>query len=241
MSFVLFWWIFFLSKRIFVFKEQNLLLNFKSLCHRLAPLLWYYCWLRVLQPSGPLLLDVSSWFSARCFYRSHFLFSPYYAKLCTKLWVIHAPLMHSLQWLAIWSSIKIGQIKKAFYQVWFSSRDAECLLSVFMDTAGTWYLWGEGWEFEAIQVDNDGELLSSVIFNGELSTGNLCCSFMCWVAVQVCQQTFHIWIFCCWTWLPTHCAHHRSAALPTACPAITCVGVSPQLNESQNKSLSQFR
>lgn len=30
---------FFLSKRIFVFKEQNLLLNFKSLCHRLAPLL----------------------------------------------------------------------------------------------------------------------------------------------------------------------------------------------------------
>lgn len=126
---------------------------------------------------------------------------------CTKLWVVHAPLMRSLQWPAIWSSIKIGQIKKAFYQVWFSSRDAECLLSVFMDTAGTWYFWGEGWEFEAVQVGNDGEVLSSVIFKGELSTGNLCCSFMCWVAVQVCQQTFHIWIFCCWTWLPTHCAH----------------------------------
>lgn len=30
---------FFLSKGIFVFKEQNLLLNFKSLCDRLAPLL----------------------------------------------------------------------------------------------------------------------------------------------------------------------------------------------------------
>lgn len=101
---------FFWSKGFFVFKEQNLLLNFKSLCDRLEPLLWYHCWLRVLQPSGSFLLDVSSWFSARCFCRSHFLFSPYYAKLCTKLWVIHVPLMDSLQWPAIWSSLKIGQI-----------------------------------------------------------------------------------------------------------------------------------
>lgn len=131
-------------------------------------------------------------------------------------------------------------IRKHFIRFSFLS-EIECLLSVFMDTAGTsWYFWGEGWEFEAVQVGNDEEVVS-MIFNGELSAGNLCCSFMCWVAVQVFQQTFHIWIFCCWTWLPTHCSDYCSAALPAACPAFTLWVFSLWLNEGQSKSLSQFR
>lgn len=38
-------------------------------------------------------------------------------------------------------------------------------------------------KFEAVQIGNDEEVISSLIFNGELSAGNFCCSLMCWVAV----------------------------------------------------------
>lgn len=47
-----------------------------------------------------------------------------------------------------------------------------------------------GWvENRAVQACNDGNVISNVIFSDDLSTVRVCCSFMCWVAVQVCHRS----------------------------------------------------
>lgn len=225
------------SRRIFGFTEQNFWLNLVCvtgwhLCHDT-------CWLRVLELPAPLLLDVSSWFSAHCFAIHTFSFLPV-AQIC-----VHQAVSNSCspdtspQWPASWSSLKTAQLGSTlsglvfFQRCWVPFKCSWILLAL-----GTYA--GEGWESQAVQVGNNGRVISNVVFNGELSTMKVWCSFMCCVAAYGSKHfafgssvvgldlllTAQIII-------PLLCLQH---VLPS--PLWVFVA---QLNKMQNKSLSRFR
>lgn len=138
----------------------------------------------------------------------------------------------SLDAAASWSSRKTGQLGSILSGLVFFQR----CWALFKCVHGyCWHLVLLQGRAGNLKVSRLVKVTHDVAFKGELRTVNICCSLMCCVAVQVCQQTLCIWNFCCWIWLPTPlvCLQH-------ILPSLVWVFV-VQLNERQNESLSQFR
>lgn len=179
--------------------------------------LWCHHWFRVLEPPAA---DVSSWFSA-CYFCTPYFLPVSQTCVCQTASSSCCP-DASPQWPTSWSSLRTGRLESILSGLVFSQR-CWVHLCMFMETAGTWYFCKEELRIWSCPSWFWWKMISNVIFNGEISTGKGCCSFMCWVAVQVCQQTLCIWTFCCWSWTP-RCSDHCFVALPAVCPTITSVG-----------------